>query len=248
MKEFLGRFSQTVHRPEPVLYYLPHLLHKFAPWSVLIVALVVSTFRRTRSGIRNLFRQTEPDILWLVCCSLGGFVVMSLVQSKRVDRVYPVVPPLCMLLAAIVGHFRIKKTDERTLQWSAAALLFSIVFTGSYAVAKIVSDYRHDADHLEVFSRAVNKEAIAHHWRYEVISGEGGRYEGMLLYLQKPHFIKPHEAIQEWNGGALDALVVPKDKISELMRELQNAAIAPFRSVDRKTDPQIGYFLVTRRS
>ena len=248
MKEFLGRFSQTVHRPEPVLYYLPHLLHKFAPWSVLIVALVVSTFRRTRSGIRNLFRQTEPDILWLVCCSLGGFVVMSLVQSKRVDRIYPVVPPLCMLLAAIVGHFRIKKTDEHTLQWSAAAPLFSIVFTGSYAVAKIVSDYRHDADHLEVFSRAVNKEAIAHHWRYEVISGEGGRYEGMLLYLQKPHFIKPHEAIQEWNGGALDALVVPKDKISELMRELQNAAIAPFRSVDRKTDPQIGYFLVTRRS
>jgi 4-amino-4-deoxy-L-arabinose transferase and related glycosyltransferases of PMT family len=95
MKEFLGRFSQTVHRPEPVLFYLPHLLHKFAPWSVLILVLGVLSFRRTRSGIRNLFRQTEPDILWLVCWSLGGFVVMSLVPSKRVDRIYPVVPPLC---------------------------------------------------------------------------------------------------------------------------------------------------------
>ena len=51
---------------------------------------------------------------------------------------------------------------------------------------------------------------------------------------------------KKWNGEALDALVVPKDKISELMRELQNAAIAPLRSVDRKTDPQIGYFLVTQ--
>src|SRR6266404_7561675 len=101
---------------------------------------------------------------------------------------------------------------------------------------------------LDVFSRAVNEQVVAHHWRYEVISGRGGGYEGMLLYLQKPHFLKPDEAVQEWNGGALDALVVPKDKISELMRELHNAAIAPFRSVDRKTDPQIGYFLVTRRS
>ena len=248
IKEFLGRFSQTVHRPQPVVYYLPHLLQKFAPWSVLILALGALSFRRTRSGIRNLFRQAKPDILWLVCWSLGGFVVMSLVPSKRVDRIYPVVPPLCLLLAAQIGSFRIKQTDERALQWSAAALLFSIVFTGSYSAAKMLSDYRDHADHLAVFSRAVNKQAVAHHWRYEVISGGGGGYEGMLLYLQKPHFIKPDEAVQEWNGGALDALVVPKDKISELMRELQNAAIVRFRSVDRKTDPQIGYFLVTRRS
>ena len=70
----------------------------------------------------------------------------------------------------------------------------------------------------------------------------------MLLYLQKPHFLKLDEAVQEWNGGALDALVVPKDRISELMPELQNAAIAPFRSIDRKADPKIGYLLVTRRS
>jgi hypothetical protein len=179
---------------------------------------------------------------------LGGFVVMSLVPSKRVDRIYPVVPPLCLLLAAQMGSFRIKRTDERALQWSAAALLFSIVFTGSYSAAKMLWDYRDHADHLAAFSRVVNKQAGAHHWRYEVISGEGGGYEGMLLYLQKPHFIQPNKAVHEWNSGALDALVVPKDKISKLMRELENAAIAPFRSVDRKTDPQIGYFLVTRRS
>jgi hypothetical protein len=60
--------------------------------------------------------------------------------------------------------------------------------------------------------------------------------------------MKPDEAVQEWNREALDALVVPKSKISELMRELQKAAISPLRSVDRKTYPQIGYVLVTRRS
>ena len=70
----------------------------------------------------------------------------------------------------------------------------------------------------------------------------------MLLYLQKPHFIKPHEAVEEWNREALDALIVPKDKIPELMRELQNVDIVRLRSIDRKTDPQIGYVLITRRS
>jgi 4-amino-4-deoxy-L-arabinose transferase-like glycosyltransferase len=250
MKEFLARFSQTVHRPEPVLFYLPHLLQKFAPWSVLIVALAVLSFRRTRSGILNLFRQTKPDVLWLVCWSLGGLVVMSLVPSKRVDRIYPVVPPLCLLLAAqIAGSFRTKQPDERVLQWSAAALLFSILFTGGYTAAKMLSDYRDNANHLEVFSHAVNEQALTHHWRYEVVSGGArGSSEGMLLYLQRPHFIKPDEAVQEWNHEALDALVVPKNRISAVMSELQNAVIAPLHSVDRRTDPQIGYFLITRRS
>jgi 4-amino-4-deoxy-L-arabinose transferase-like glycosyltransferase len=249
MKEFLGRFSETVHRPQPVLYYLPHLLQKFAPWSVLIVVLGVLSYRRTRSGIRNLFRQMNPDILWLVCWSVGGLVVMSLVPSKRVDRIYPVVPPLCLLLAAQVGgSSRIKETSERAFQWSAAALLFSILFTGTYVTAKVLSDYRDNANHLEVFSRAVNEQTVAHHWRYEVIAGGATGSEGMLLYLQKPRFIKPDEAVQQWNRGALDALVVPKSKISELTPELPNAAITPLRSIDRKSGPQVGYVLVTRRT
>jgi 4-amino-4-deoxy-L-arabinose transferase-like glycosyltransferase len=249
MKEFLGRFSQTVHRPQPVLYYLPHLLQKFAPWSVLILALGVLSFPRTGSGIRNLFRQANPDILWLVCWSFGGFVVMSLVPSKRVDRIYPVVPPLCLLLAAQVAcSLRTKQTGERVLQWSAAALLFSILFTGSYVTGKVLSDYRDNANHLEVFSRAVNEQAVAHHWRYEIIAGGAAGSEGMLLYLQKPYFIRPDQAVQKWNREALDALVVPKNKISELMPELQNAVITPLQSIDRKNDPQVGYVLVARQS
>src|SRR5260370_23628152 len=129
---------------------------------------------------------------------------MSLVPSKRVDRIYPVVPPLCLLLAAqIAGGYRIRQTDQRVLlQWSAAALLFSIVFTGAYTAAKMLSDYRDHADHLEVFTRAVNEQVVAHHWRYEVISGRGGGYEGMLLYLQQPHFLKPADAVRAGNGAA----------------------------------------------
>ena len=28
MREFVGRFGETIHRPQPLLFYLPHLLHK----------------------------------------------------------------------------------------------------------------------------------------------------------------------------------------------------------------------------
>src|SRR4051812_4862071 len=31
VREFLGRFGGDVHRSQPILFYLPHLLHKFAP-------------------------------------------------------------------------------------------------------------------------------------------------------------------------------------------------------------------------
>ena len=133
------------------------------------------------------------------------------------------------------------------MQWSAAALLFSIAFTGGYTAARVLSNYRDHSDHLEVFCHAVNEQVVAHGWRYAVISGHSGGYDGMLLYLQKPHFLKPSEAVQEWNAGALDALLVPKDQVSEWMGELQKAVIAPFQSVDRKSNPQVGYFVITRQ-
>src|SRR5947208_8523778 len=41
MREFVGRFGETIHRPQPLYFYLPHLLHKFAPWSVLMIAVAL---------------------------------------------------------------------------------------------------------------------------------------------------------------------------------------------------------------
>ena len=41
MREFLGRFGETIHRPQPLYFYLPHLVHKFAPWSILLIAIAI---------------------------------------------------------------------------------------------------------------------------------------------------------------------------------------------------------------
>ena len=100
MREFVGRFGETIHRPQPLLFYLPHLLHKFAPWSVLMIGIAAVGLRSRNWRLREVFLEMSPETFWLLCWSVGGLIVMSLIPSKRVDRIFPVIPPLCLLLAA----------------------------------------------------------------------------------------------------------------------------------------------------
>ena len=234
MREFIARFGETVHRPQPIYFYLPHLLHKFAPWSVLMIALAIVDLRATRSRVREIFGRISPDTLWLLCWIFGGLLVMSLIPSKRVDRIFPVVPPLCLLLAAQTGKREYLR--ERVERWCAAALLLSILCTGGYSGWKVVSGYRNHRDALVKFGRTVRQQAAANHWRYEVIDSSD---EGLLLYLQKLHFIQPETAIAGWNSGNLDALIAPAEKAPRLVRDLQNGSIA-------QKDDKSTYVLITR--
>src|SRR6476661_5284149 len=210
MREFVGRFGETIHRPQPLLFYLPHLLHKFAPWSVLMIGIVALDFRSRNWRLRSLFREMSPETFWLLCWSIGGLIVMSLIPSKRVDRIFPVIPPLCLLLAAQVGtrnpcsngpvnrSSKSIETNEtvdravvtrtalaRVYKWSAIALALAILFTSGYTGWKVITGYRNHRDALAVFGRSIRREAKARHWRYEVVSAKD---EGLLLYLRKTHF------------------------------------------------------------
>jgi 4-amino-4-deoxy-L-arabinose transferase-like glycosyltransferase len=250
MREFVGRFGETVHRPQPIYFYLPHLLHKFAPWSVLMIALAIVDLRApdkldglkpsSLAGKRNR-RKLPPEIFWLICWSLGGLLVMSLIPSKRVDRIFPVIPPLCLLLAAQLGRSSVQ-LRSRVFQWSAVALLLSILFAAGYSGFKVFTGYRDHRDALVKFGRAVREQAMANRWRYEVIEASD---EGLLLYLQKLHFIRPQNAIAEWNRGNLDALVVSEREGPQLVRDLQNATLSALHSVERK-DERGSYTLIIR--
>src|SRR5262249_60169491 len=103
LREFVGRFGETIHRPQPLLFYLPHLLHKFAPWTVLMIAIALFDLHSRNWRLRSVFREMSPETFWLLCWSIGGLIVMSLIPSKLVDRVFPVIPPLCLLLAAQIA-------------------------------------------------------------------------------------------------------------------------------------------------
>jgi hypothetical protein len=269
MREFVGRFGETIHRPQPLLFYLPHLLHKFAPWSVLMIGIAAVSLRSRNWRLRSVFREMSPETFWLLCWSIGGLIVMSLIPSKRVDRIFPVIPPLCLLLAAQVAlrnscsrgpagrSSRSIESDEtahravatrtaltRFYWWGAIALAFAILFTGGYTGWKVITGYRDHRNALAAFGRDIRHEAEARHWRYEVVSAKD---EGLLLYLRKTHFVKPADAISEWNTGNLDAVVASKEKAAVLMRDLKGAALAQLQSHQRE-QRQEGreYVLITR--
>jgi hypothetical protein len=257
MREFVARFNETIHRAQPLYFYVPHLLHKFAPWSVLMIAIALADLHSRKWRLRSAFREMSPEIFWLLCWSLGGLIVMSLIPSKRVDRIFPVIPPLCLLLAAQVArcaacsHGSVSRasttTDEKpsigVYKWSAVALILAILFTGGYTVSKVISGYRDHRDALAVFGRNVRRDAEAHHWHYEVVSAKD---EGILLYLQRTHFIEPDRAITEWNQGNLDALVASTQKAPGLMRELQGTVVSQLKSTEKKEEQGRGYLLITR--
>ena len=247
MREFVGRFGETIHRPQPLYFYLPHLLHKFAPWSLLMVAIALVDLHSRRWRLRSALRDMSPETFWLLCWSLGGLVVMSLIPSKRVDRIFPIVPPLCLILAAQIGGDaalprKLSGVGAARRPYVAIALVFSICFAGGYTIFKVISAYRDHHDALVIFGRNVRLEAEAHHWRYEALSAKD---EGLLLYLRKTHFIEPDRAFTEWNRGNLDALVASTEKAPALLSELRDASLSSLKSNERNKEQGKDYVLIT---
>jgi hypothetical protein len=221
IREFAGRFSEAMHRSQPVYFYLPHLLHRFAPWSILLILLPIFAAREQRLKIRDWLQAMSPETFWLVAWSLGGLLVMSFVPSKRIDRVFPVVPPLCLLLAVQVAEFRQReKLRAITVTSCTIAIVIGCLFTSGYAAGRIILAYRDHRDAFATFGSLVRQEAIAHGWSYAVVGGED---EGMALYVRKTEFLEPEEAAAEWNSGKLDGLVVPDDELTDLLPRLPGA-------------------------
>ncbi|MEP6822524.1 MAG: glycosyltransferase family 39 protein [Chthoniobacterales bacterium] len=216
LREFAGRFSETVHRPQPIYFYVPHLLHKFAPWSILMIALALVGWRSGSESFRERWRALPPEMAWLICWVFGGLLVMSLVPSKRVDRIFPVVPPLCLLLAA--QYARASAWKQR---WSTLAIAVAALGLTGYVASEIVGAVRSRENALAKFGEAVRSEATARGWRYEVI---GGKEEGLLLYLRKTHFSKRDQIIARWNAGELDALVLPAEELTDYSVHLSDVA------------------------
>jgi 4-amino-4-deoxy-L-arabinose transferase-like glycosyltransferase len=241
VREFAGRFREGIHRSQPLYFYLPHLLHKFAPWSLLMVALVIAEWRAGNTRLREMLARLRPEMVWLVCWPLAGLLLMSLIPSKRVDRIFPVVPPLCLLLAAQVALSSRSAVDsDRMRSWLAWTLVFAGIFSGIYCAGKVAGGYRENRDALAHFGHDVRREVAAHHWRLGVA---GGHEEGLLLYCRRDHFVERSEAIAEWRSGELNALVIPDEQAGDWLKELPDARMH-MQSASVQTTPR--YALLVR--
>jgi 4-amino-4-deoxy-L-arabinose transferase-like glycosyltransferase len=220
LREFAGRFSDETHRAQPFYFYLPHLLHRFAPWSLLLFLLPILAIRKSADGIRAASRGISPETFWLVAWGLGGLAVMSFVPSKRIDRIFPIVPPLCLLLGVLVADFRKREGLRRIVDGSiAVAIILGCLVTTGYVAGRIVAANREHRNAFAQFGRAVVKAAAENGWRYAIVGGDD---EGMLLYVRRLEFIEePEQAAAQWNAGKWDALVVPEDEMERLLRRFQ---------------------------
>lgn len=238
VREFAGRFTETIHKPQPLYFYLPHLLHKFAPWSILLTGLAIFFWRRRE----QLSLRMKPDTVWLVCWSVGGLLLMSIIPSKRVDRIFPVVPPFCLLVGAQVAcAWQNRQWALKLQSWLRVTLLFALLYTAGYAAWKITSAYRSRSDALVRFSSAVRAEATQHRWNYGVV---GRQEEGMLLYLRRDHFLSPNDAEEQWRAGKLDAVVVRDQPARDWPALLPDAEL---RISSEKAKDRPRYLLFVRR-
>ncbi len=200
--EFLGRFGGTEHQSKPIYFYLPHLLVRDFPWSVLILMLTWLLWRRSRAPAE---RQISPGLIWLACWVVGALLLMSFIPSKRVDRIYPLIPSLALLLAALIGSFGEKVRHTILRVPVRAAVLVAVLLAVGYSSLKVIRAFHQHDNALVEFGQAVRKQAVQKHWRYDVVYGGD---EGMLLYLDKNFFTDPAAATSNWNSGRVSALVI----------------------------------------
>ena len=214
LREFLGRFTAgeaAVHKPGPIWAYFWDLLTHWAPWSLLLLAVRVRAARVWWSLCR------DPETLWLVCWAAGGLVLMSLVPSKRMDRIYPVIPPLCLVLTALVSRARHpldspSPTDTPPahwpLDWAKLALAVAVAVPSLDAVKSVAQVYFRHEDAPSRFGAEVRALTTGHPVEMVVgrdnVTGE----ETMIVYLRRVRFLAPGDADRLARAGQLDAVVL----------------------------------------
>ncbi len=205
VREFFSRFDQrlrTGERSQPLWFYFPHFLHKFLPWSLLVVALPIFS-----KNVRTALRQ-RPEVLWLVCWAVGGLLCMTFVPSKRVDRIYPVIPPFALLVVAMIAACQ---CGVRVRAWAGAAVVSAALFAGCYFAGVVWIGYRENSQRLVEFGEVAQTLAGAR--QLQVV--EGGD-EATLLYAGAKTFLQPNDARLGWEDGSLGAVLVPEGKLHEI--------------------------------
>ncbi len=238
LREFLGRFDMSdapVHKHQPLWFYFPHVLHKWGPWSLGLILL--SCDRSVRA-----FWRAHPALLWLALWAAGGLVFMSLVPSKRVDRIFPIIPPLCLLVAALAERW-FSAPDQRRGRLMFALVGLAVLIATGYAIHTASVAFREDRRGLLRFGSAARGLDPAQSERLAVVDADD---EGLLLYTGRTAFTKIETAVQKWQSGELDRLIIRKKDLREHETEFGSATRIAELPPSRARRGH--YFLIARSS
>jgi hypothetical protein len=229
LREFLGRFQtgeHAVHQPRNPFFYAGLLLLRWQPWGILLA--MVFALRAVRSRLRS-----DPALLWLACWGFGGLVLMSLIPSKRFDRILPALPPLCLLLPALIPRLAADRFRPEKLRRAAyASIAGAALFSTAYAVSKACWAYSRKQRGLVDLGETALRLAGGNPRQIGVVRGGD---EGLLLYTRQTRFLSEESACKAWNRGSLRFLVLPEKARASALPRLENArCVAETGRIDGK--------------
>ncbi len=165
---------------------------------------------------------------------------MSAVPSKRFDRILPVIPPLCLLLVAMLRH--VERSEWRgysikRLANYAAVAAFAI--SVSYASHDVVTNYMTRQGALVQFGKQVRAATSG-----QPLSVVSGKDEGMLLYTDQTRFTRTSDALDGWRSGQINWIVLPEKVLAE--KETQFAPYQRLLQTGRIPDKSGSYILIGR--
>ena len=212
--------SQGARETAANWFYFPHVVHKFAPWSLLAIALPIAS-----ANVRKI--TSDPGMIWLACWALGGLLCdLCAVQARRSDlsRYSSALP------SAGINGFGLPMREARArLVWRRCDLFGCCrvrLFSDNIAIR-----FRNDDDALARFGRKV--QALAKQAGARNISMVEGRdEEPVVLYCDAGSYILIKRATREFQNGERDALVLPERRVADADGPLprRRSTPVPFRS------------------
>lgn len=208
------------------LYYSWHMLSRSFPWSISAVAgLFFMPWKRFRKDYDKNFRLLVIAGAWLIT----AFIFFSIFPSKRIVRIFPIIPALCLLSSWVMvnKHFKFRGV--------MIACLFFGTLIGLYVDRHWISEPAKnlDAQYSEALagelrgyvkeygSSVVVLEGSVYPLRYWLMQPEGARSveEVLAMTLKNTYVIGPLGDIQELKarrgGKDLQDLNVPSEGVRE---------------------------------
>ncbi len=189
--------------------YPLQLLHRLFPWSVVMTLWVAFD----RQGRRRLL--DDAGARWLVVWIATALLLMSLVPNKRVDRIFPIVPPFALLAAYMFNALSWTGTGLKNPQKVIGALaLFSFLIWGGYTAYWQLSTKnkekneeiaRHDL--CQQVSRFARTEQVT----VKVAGPISDRNQSLLTYLRCTDTIAPATWQAELAKGNAVFMPLPSD-------------------------------------
>ena len=208
VREFMSRFDQSLkahERQQPIWFYFPHVVHKFAPWSLLAIALPIAS-----ANVRKKIT-SDPGTMWLACWALGGLLCHDFcaVEARRPDlsRYSSALP------SARVDGFGVPMWEARArLVWRRCDLFGCCrvrLFSDQHrdpAFETMTMPWRASAGKCRRSPRQAGARSI---------SMVEGRDEPMVLYCDAGSYILIKRATREFKNGERDALVLPERRVGD---------------------------------